>query len=63
MAIKHIYECGVRYRVFAGKEGRISTKEKLFTGSTMEIAKKKRTTFCKNLENSNNFYEFVSYYN
>ena len=56
------FECGVRYRVFAGKEGRLTVKEKMFTGITLKKAQAKRASFCKRLENDGNFYAFDSWY-
>jgi len=43
---------GVRYKVFAGKEGRLATKEKWFKSSVS------REAFCNKLEQTGNFYEF-----
>ena len=46
---------GVRYRVFAGREGRVATKEAWFkTSQAMERGIEK-------LQNSDNFYEVVAY--
>jgi len=46
---------GVQYKVFAGKEGRITTKEKWFKSSEL------RQKFCDKVEQLGNFYEFDGY--
>jgi len=56
------YECGVRYQVFTGREGRLQLKEKIFIGKTAEIAQKKREVFIDKLQETGNLYEIDSYY-
>jgi len=55
------YECGLRYRMFVGDT--LMNREKFFEGNTREEAENKRQRYLDKLQDNDNFYDVMEYYN